>query len=449
MNPVERRAAFSLALIYAVRMLGLFMILPVFAIYADRYQGATPVLIGVAVGIYGLTQALFQIPFGLWSDRFGRHRLILIGLLLFAAGSVMAALAESIVAVIAGRAVQGAGAIAAVVMALGADLTRDAQRTKLMAIIGGCIGLSFVLAFIAGPALAGWGGTEAVFWANAGFAALGILVLYALVPRAPPGVGTQRTGGPPPIGLRQVLGNVELRRLDFGVFVLHMTVTANFLAVPWLLVQAGVAQADHGWLYLPVLLASLALMVPMLVFAERGGRTRGVMLLAVAGIAGAELWLALGWRTQSVYALAAMLVVFFTMFNVLEASMPSLVSRIAPPAAKGAAMGAFSTSQFSGAFAGGLLGGWLLQWGMPALFSALAVCALAWLGVAWAMRAPRKLTPYTLRVPAGDGRSASEFATRLKEVRGVAEAVVVGDEGVAYLQVDKSVLDESALRRCC
>ena len=383
MAPAERRAAFGLAAIFATRMLGLFLILPVFAVYARGLDGFSPALAGLAIGAYGLTQAALQIPFGWLSDRFGRKPVIAVGLLLFAAGSLLAAVGDSIWTVIAGRALQGTGAIAAAIMALAADLSRESQRSKVMAVIGGGIGVAFMAALMLGPALDSLIGVPGIFLLTACLAIAAIGLLFGFVPRpqapAAPAAATR---------FRDVLLDAQLLRLDFGVFVLHMMLTAMFVVFPLVLVdRLQIPLIHHTWLYLGVMIAAIAVMVPVLISAERHQRTRLAFIGAVAVLAAANLLLAQGPR--ALWSVVVVLVPFFAAFNLLEATLPSLVSRLAPAARKGAALGVYSSSQFFGAFAGGTFGGWLHQhYGIDAVFLMLAGMAAVWAVVATGMRVP-------------------------------------------------------------
>ena len=388
LNPRERRAALGLAGIYGSRMLGLFLILPVFALYAEHLPSATPVLTGIAIGIYGLTQALLQIPFGLVSDRIGRKPVIVAGLLLFALGSVVAATADDIWMIIAGRAIQGSGAIAAAVMALLADLTRDSQRTKAMALVGVTIGMSFTLALILGPLFNAWIGVPGLFWLTAALALAAIVILLAVIP-TPAHSSVHGEAEPVPGMFGKVLRNPQLLRLDLGIFCLHLVLTALFLAVPLELVDAGLPLEKHAWLYLPVMLLGMGLMVPFVIKAEKGGKMKEVFLGAIGLLGLAQL--GIYSLEGSLWGLAAALLAFFTAFNLLEATLPSLVSKLAPGAIRGTAMGVYSTSQFSGAFFGGLSGGWVHQhYGTSAVFVTSALITLIWLLAAQGMQVPRK-----------------------------------------------------------
>jgi MFS family permease len=385
MTPVERRASFSLASIFALRMLGLFLILPVFAIEAGKYPGGDdPALIGLAMGLYGLTQALLQFLYGMASDRLGRKRVIVFGLLLFALGSFVAALAPSLTWLAIGRGVQGAGAVSAAVTALLADQTRDAVRTKSMALVGASIGLMFALSLVLAPLLVAYIGLAGLFAMTGGLALLGVAVVIWWVPPEP-----LQHKNLPRGSLMEVLRLSALLRLNFGVFVLHAVQLAMWMAVPAMLVQAGVAREHHWWIYLPAVLASFVVMgglFPM----ERRGYLRAVFLSAVGLIGLVQLgFLAVAAGVPSVGLLAPLLFAFFCGFNVLEASQPSMASRQAPPHARGAAMGVYNTLQSLGFFAGGAMGGWLMKHvGAQGLFAVCAGAMLLWLLVAWPMRSP-------------------------------------------------------------
>ena len=443
MTSAERRTALGLAGVYGFRMLGLFLILPVFALFAEDLPGATPLLTGLAVGIYGLTQALLQIPFGLLSDRIGRKPVIFGGLLLFALGSVVAAMADDIVWIIIGRALQGSGAVAAAVMALAADLTREDQRTKVMASIGMTIGFSFMLAMIIGPAINGWVGMSGIFWLTAILALVGI-ALVALVVPTPSISRVHRDAEPVPAMFGRVLRHGDLLRLDFGIFALHLILTALFLAVPLALRDAGLPATEHTLVYLPVMLVSILGMVPFVILAEKKKQMKPVFLGAVTVLGAVQL--ALWQNDQGFWPLVIAIGVFFTAFNLLEATLPSLVSKTAPADAKGTAMGVYSTSQFAGAFVGGLVGGWVhQQWGSQAVFLFGALVALAWLLAAAGMRRPGRHASRLLQLQVMSASQAELAAAGLREIRGVLEAVVVGDEGVAYLKIDRDSLDDADL----
>lgn len=444
MTGSERRAATGLAGIYALRMLGLFLILPVFALHAQGMVGATPLLIGLAIGAYGLTQAVLQIPFGMLSDRIGRKPVIFGGLVLFAIGSVIAALADDIGGVIVGRVIQGSGAIAAAVMALTADLTREEVRTRAMAGIGISIGMAFALALVLAPILGHWIGLSGIFWLTAVLALGGMAILGLVVP-TPEHSSIHRDAEPVASQLGAMLKVPELVRLDFGVLILHMIMTSLFLVVPLSLQTQGLDAQHHWWIYLPVLALSMLAMVPFIIQAEAKGRMKPVFLGAVLMVALALVGLYL--FDAGLLWLAFFLFLFFTAFNLLEASLPSLISKIAPAGAKGTAMGMFSTSQFAGAFCGGLLGGLVHQsYGADAVFLFCAAMAVVWFLVAWRMASPGDASSQVVRIGAGQDADGPALQRHLLAIPGVEEAVVAMDEGVAYLKVDKARLDSARLQ---
>jgi len=387
MTPLELRASFSLASIFALRMLGLFLILPVFLIEAAKYPGGDDkALIGLTMGIYGLTQAMLQFLYGLASDRFGRKPVIIFGLLLFALGSLLAALAPSLTWLAIGRAVQGAGAVSAAVTALLADQTRDAVRTKSMVLVGASIGLMFAVSLVAAPMLVGISGLPGLFALTGILALAGIAVVLWWVPPEP-----RQHKDTPRGGLLDVLRLPALLRLNFGVFVLHAVQLAMWLAVPAMLVQAGLARAQHWWVYLPAVLGSFVVMGGTLFQLEKRGYLRAVFLLSIALAAAVQAALALlAQGTASVGMMIALLFVFFYAFNVLEASQPSLVSRQATDHTRGAAMGVYNTLQSLGFFAGGAVGGALVKHvGASGLFAVCSGLMMLWLLVAWPMRTPK------------------------------------------------------------
>jgi len=393
MNALERRAVSTLALLYSFRMLGLFMVLPLLALYAPDLAGATPILIGLALGIYGLSQALLQIPFGWLSDRIGRKPVIVGGLLLFALGSLVAAMADSVTGLIVGRALQGAGAIASTVMALVADLTRDEQRTKAMAIVGASIGLAFTLALIVGPLVASFSGLSGVFYFTVALALLGIAIVLFMIP-SPLAPGRAEIGPRTSLVVRS-LRDSDLMRLNVGVFILHFTLMAAFLVIPGLLEGGlGMSRDSHWQVYLAVVLLSLLGVLPLMRLAERGGRPRqafaaGILLLVLA--------LALLALVSAPLSIWLGLWLFFMGFNYLEATLPSLVSKTVFPGGKGTALGIYSTSQFLGTFVGGAAGGVVIQsWGSAALLLACLALAVAWLVLAL----PKPAVPQALATEA-------------------------------------------------
>jgi MFS family permease len=385
MTPDERRSAFSLASIYALRMLGLFMVMPVFMLEARHYEGGDDLsAVGMAMGVYGLVQAVLQIPFGMAADRFGRKRVIYLGLALLALGSIVGATATSVGGLALGRALQGGGAISAAVTALLADQTRDAVRTKGTALVGASIGLMFALSLVLGPLLSGWGGLSAIFGVTLLLAVCGVAIVRFWTPPEP----SLPMAGQAKHSLWGLLVHPDLIRLNFGVFALYAVQLASWVAIPALLIQAGVASADHGWVYLPAVLLSFVVMGVTLFPMERRGLLRplflGCILLVMVVQAG---W---GWLATSsppLWMLAILLFLFFCGFNVLEASQPSLASRLAPTGSRGAALGVYNTLQSLGIFAGGAMGGLLLKSvGASGVFLTSAALMLVWLGVAWGAR---------------------------------------------------------------
>lgn len=382
MTPAERRTGGVLAAIFGLRMLGLFLVLPVFTVLArDLPGGEDLMLVGLALGAYGLTQAFFQIPFGLASDRWGRKPVIVAGLLLFAAGSFIAAAAPDIHVMIVGRVLQGAGAISAAVSALAADLTREQHRTKVMAMIGASIGLVFALSLVIAPPLAAAVGLSGLFVLTGVLALGAIVLLFSAVPPAPTFTKHER----PPFST--VLFDAKLARMNFGVFALHLMQTALWVVVPTSLVAAGLAAGEHWKIYLPAVLLSFAVMVPAIIAAERKGKMRQIYAGAVALLIAVQAGLAL--LGGGVWATGLWLLLFFVAFNILEALQPSLISRLAPPAAKGAALGIYNTTQSLGLFLGGLLGGWLVKHHGPVAVH--LICAA--IGIIWLMLASRVQAP--------------------------------------------------------
>ena len=385
MSPEERRAGASLASIFALRMLGLFLILPVFSVYAKTLPGGDNLaMVGFALGAYGLTQAFFQIPYGIASDLFGRKLVIVVGLLIFALGSFVAAWAPDMNWIIVGRVLQGAGAISAAVTALAADLTREEHRTKVMAMIGSSIGLVFALSLVGAPILYGWIGMSGLFIMTGVLALLAIALLIKAVPPAPPPHGHEK------LPLRRVIFDPDLLRLNVGIFTLHMVQMAMFVVLPHALVNHGGLEAASHWkVYLPAVLVSFAIMVPAIIAAERKDKMRPIFIAAVGLLVVVQAGLFL--LHESLWTLALWLLLFFVAFNVLEATLPSLVSRTAPPAAKGAALGVYNTTQAIGLFIGGAAGGYIAQhFGDNAVFAACTGLVLIWLVVANSMNFPQR-----------------------------------------------------------
>ena len=440
MKPQEFRAAFALAAVFSVRLLGLFMIYPVFAAYAGTLAGANPYLIGEALGIYGLSQGLLQIPFGLLSDRVGRKIMIVFGLILFGAGSAIAAVSASIGGVIVGRALQGAGAVGSVILALLADLTSEDSRTAAMAMVGITIGASFIVALLAGPIVASFIGVSGIFWLMVALALVGIAITQFVVPN-PPRIRVHRDAEAVPALLGAVVRNRELLRLDVGIFALHAMLTASFLVVPDLLRSTvGIDVHDQWIVYLPVLLVSVAAMMPAIIVAEKYRRMKGVFLSAVAALVVSQIMLFYG--SANVFALLAALIVFFSAFNVMEASLPSLITKVAPPDVKGTAMGVYSSLQFLGIFIGGIIGGMAHQHGGSAgVFALTTALAVIWLVAAVGMAQPSYLTTRLLPIAPNNLSDPAGLATKLRQVPGVVEAVIIVEESAAYLKVDSKSFD--------
>jgi MFS family permease len=385
MTPDERRSAFSLSSIYALRMLGLFMVMPVFMLEARHYEGGDDLsAVGMAMGVYGLVQAVLQIPFGMAADRFGRKRVIYFGLALLALGSIVGAMATSVAGLALGRALQGGGAISAAVTALLADQTRDAVRTKGTALVGASIGLMFALSLVLGPLLSGWGGLSAIFGVTLLLAVSGVAIVRWWTPPEP----ALPVAGQTKHSLWGLLVHPDLIRLNFGVFALYAVQLASWVAIPALLIQAGVASADHGWVYLPAVLLSFVVMGVTLFPMERRGLLRPLFLGCIVLVMAVQAaWSVLAMSSPPLWSLAILLFLFFCGFNVLEASQPSLASRLAPMGSRGSALGVYNTLQSLGIFAGGAVGGLLIKnLGASGVFMASAALMLAWLGVAWGSR---------------------------------------------------------------
>lgn len=376
MSRAEIRSGASLASIFALRMLGLFLIYPIFAIHAKTLpDGGNATLVGWALGIYGLTQACFQIPFGMASDKYGRKRIIVIGLVLFCGGALIAAMSHTVTGILLGRAVQGAGAISAAITALLADTTREEHRTKAMAMVGGSIGISFALSLVLASALYASIGMNGIFYLTAILALAAIAVVIFVAPNAPALPSVK-------VPFSVILKSPELMRLNLGVFVLHLSLVAMFVVVPSALVQAAhIPLTQHWQVYLPVVFGSFLAMLAVIMRGERAGRMKRVFVCAIGLLMLTQLGF---WQLlDNGYALIALLFTFFTAFNILEASQPSLVSRIAPASAKGAALGVYNTLQALGLACGGALGGWMLQHtGAHSVFILSAVLSLIWLIIA-------------------------------------------------------------------
>lgn len=439
LSATEIRSGISLAGVFGLRMLGLFLVLPVFSVFAKSLPGGESLMwAGVAMGAFALTQACLQIPFGFAADRFGRKPVIYFGLSLYAAGCLLAAWAPDIWWMIAARCLQGAGAISAAVSALAADLTREQHRAKIMAMIGAAIGLVFALSLIAAPALYGWIGMAGMFEMIAALAVLAMAVVAWAVPAAP------RSPAPLPGQWRVVLGDAQLLRLDFGVFVKHMIQMALFLVIPRILVERfGMPLPSHWQIYLPVVLLSFVAAVPAIIYAERRFQMKRVFLCSIAAMAVSQIGFL--WGQTSLFMLVAMLFLFFVAFNILEASLPALVSRMAPPQAKGLALGAYNTAQALGAGSGAAAGGALaLHFGLAGVCGVAVVLCAAWWLCACGLQLPAIVARRAYVLAPGVDVDAAEQA--LREAPGVAEVAVEREARIARLKINVERWDEQSLR---
>ena len=444
MTPREKKAIFSLSSIYALRMLGLFMILPVLSLFAEQMEGATPVLIGLAISVYGLSQAVLQIPFGLLSDHFGRKKIIIIGLILFSAGSVVAAVSTTIYGVLIGRAIQGSGAIAAAIMALVADLTQEVHRTKAMATIGASIGISFGVAITLGPILAAYIGISGIFWLTAGLSILAIFVVLFIVPNPKKSI-VHRDAELIPSQFFKVLKTPNLLRLDYGIFILHLSLTASFVVLPLLLRDTGLAPESHWMVYLPILIVSFLVIVPFIIIAEKNRKMKPVFIGAIITLVLANMGLFLFY--DQLFGLIGFLLLFFCGFNLLEATLPSLISKTAPGDLKGTAMGAYSSSQFMGAFVGGAVGGWLYgKFGADTVFLFSASAAYTWVMVAVFMTPPKYLANLLISLDTIKESEGDNFVAELIELAGIEDVKLHFEESVAYLKVDNKILQKDKLQ---
>ena len=439
MNALERRSTFALSSIFALRMLGLFMIIPVFSVAGQAYEGATPALIGLAVGVYGLTQAILQIPFSLIADRYSRKPLIVFGLLLFALGGAIAAMSDTIYGVIIGRAIAGGGAVSAVVMALLADVTREEQRSKAMAMMGMSIGLSFVIAFSLGPWLTSLVGISGLFWVTTIMGMLAISMLL-LVPKVTRHHKNFQQGYF--LQLKEVLKMKDLNRLHVSVFSLHLLLTAMFIYVPLQLINyAKIPLSSHGLIYLPLLVLSLFFAFPSIILAEKYRKMRGIFLTAIGGIILGLIFMIFGFESK--YILLLGLGLFFIAFNVMEALLPSWLSKAAPIQSKATAMGVNASGQFLGAFCGGILGGQLIMLNNTAMgWGILTAIAIIWLIISFGLSQPRYLSSLVLRLP--ETKQTDEWTSQLLAIRGIEEVLVMPEQQVAYVKVDKLQLDDTA-----
>ncbi len=448
MSPFEMRASASLASIYGLRMLGMFLILPIFAIYAETLPNhPSHLMIGLALGAYGLTQAIFQLPFGMASDKYGRKGVIYFGLVIFAIGSFIAAMANSIELVIIGRAIQGAGAVSAAVTALVADLTREEHRTKAMAMIGGTIGITFALSLIAGPALNQWIGVPGIFAMTGILTLLAILVVRFVVPD--PVVSRFHSDAEATTGkLKEVLSNIQLLRLNFGIFALHAAQMAMFIVVPFAIKETSNMGVNEHWkIYLPVLVLSFVLMVPAIIYGEKRAKLKRVFVGAITTMFLAQLLFA--FSIHEFWGIVGSLFAYFIAFNILEASLPSIISKMAPAAAKGTAMGVYNTSQSLGVFVGGALGGYLSHYhGFASVFVFCSVLMGLWLVFALSMKTPPAVKSKMYHIKEISTVEGQQLSASLAAVTGVKEVVVLPEEGTVILKVDlQQGFDEEAVSK--
>lgn len=442
MTPLEVRATTSLASIYGLRMFGMFSILPIFAIYAASFpEHPTPFKIGLALGAYGLTQAFFQLPFGMASDKYGRKPMIYLGLGIFAVGSMVAALAMNIEGVIIGRALQGAGAVSAVVTALLADLTRDEHRTKAMATIGATIGVAFAISLVGGPILNQWIGVPGIFFMTALLTLAAMAVVKFVVPD-PVHSYHHSDASATPEKLKDVLKNKQLLRLNYGIFALHAAQMAMFVVVPFAITKSSQIEVNQHWhIYLPVLIGSFILMVPAIIYAEKQAKMKQVFVLAIGLMLIAQLMFSVS--IQHFWGIVFSLTLYFVAFNILEATLPSIISKIAPAAAKGTAMGVYNTTQSLGIFVGGALGGYLShQFGYASVFIFCSVMMILWLIFAYSMQAPPAVKTKMFSM---DESALNMHATEIEALKrsltnlqGVLEVAVLPKELTVILKLDKS-----------
>lgn len=386
MTPREKKSSISLAGIFALRMLGLFVILPVFAIYARELPGGDDeFMVGLTLGIYGLAQGILQIPFGAASDRFGRKPVIIAGLLIFALGSFIAACSGSIWGIFFGRALQGAGAISAAVTAFISDSVREEVITKAMAMVGASIGLTFAVSLVIAPLLSDLWGVPGIFALTGILALAAILVAKFVVPDAPQHLRTKSSGKP----WQEILLDRQLVRLNIGIFVLHACLTAVFVVIPTRLPEMNLPSEHHWWVYLPAVTAGFIVMAPLIIMGEKRGRMVSIMKLMIGFLTAAFVLFA--YLMHSIWEIAFLLGLFFVGFNVLEATLPSLISKIAPKSDKGLALGIYNTLQNFGLFAGGALGGFIArEWSAEAVFFTCAFAMLLWLASAIGLKEPKR-----------------------------------------------------------
>ncbi|WP_460050265.1 MFS transporter [Sessilibacter sp. MAH2] len=439
-QPLERKTVAALAALYIFRMLGLFMVLPVLSVLGQEYPQATPALIGIAIGVYGLTQALLQIPLGLLSDHIGRKPVIIFGLVIFGVGSVIAAEANSIWMLILGRGLQGAGAIAAAIMALLTDLTSEKNRTKAMASLGVSIGVAFAISLVIGPLIASAWGLSGIFWVSAALIIPGVWITLGVVPNPPKSLINKSQ--PVFHQISSIVRHGQLLRLDVGVFVLHMAMTSMFVVIPtFLRDELALAVDSHWMIYLPVMLVSFIAMVPLVIIAEKRQKMKPVFMLAISFVFLAQIVFSQLIHNTALWVVA--LFVFFWGFNLLEATLPSLMSKQAPVGSKGTASGVFSTFQFLGAFCGGVVGGFLVQnYGSAAVFEFAAVMILIWFSLSLSMKVPLPLRELVL---SADEHCFSELEPKLRQLAGVCEVSFKENSQEILMRVDQSKFKQDSI----
>lgn len=435
MTPLERKATWGLGAVFSLRMLGMFMVLPVLTTYGLQLQHATESLIGLAIGIYGLTQAIFQIPFGFFSDKFGRKPMIIFGLIIFILGSLIAALSDNIYGIIIGRALQGAGAISAAVMALLSDLTREQNRTKAMAFIGISFGITFALALVLGPILANIVGLNGLFWGIALLAFCGIIITLFTVPNSENHI-LNRESGFVRGSVKKVLFDAQLLKLNTGIFSLHTLLMAAFVALPLVMSKAGLAPEKHWIVYLVTMLIAFITVLPFIIYAEKKRKMKQIFLFCIFLLIIAQVILISSGST--LWLIIAGIQVFFIGFNIMEALLPSLISKEAPAGYKGTAMGIYSTSQFLGVALGGILGGWLYQhYNAPIVFGGCLLIAIMWFAISLTLRQPPYVSSLRVELPTGLSPIQQQQLQQLfSQQPGVNEVVIIANEQSAYIKVD-------------
>jgi len=438
MNKHELKITGALAAIFSFRLLGMFMVLPVLTIYTLSLTGANSKLIGVALGIYGITQAILQIPFGIWSDKIGRKPIIFLGLILFALGAIIAANADSIWGIIIGRAIQGSGAISAAVMAQISDLIYEQNRTKAMAIIGASIGASFALSLVLGPILARWWGLSGIFWFTVFLSACGILILILVIPNHPPTFNDETNINP--TSFWYLLSNLQLMRLNLGIFILHALLTATFVVIPLILIgDVGLPKEQHWWIYLTSVLAGFVLMLPIMIYGEKFHHLRLSFITAIIILLSCEIFIYFYHATLTNILIS--LILFFTAFNLLEATLPSLMSKIAPAGNKGSAMGIYATCQFLGTALGGVGAGFILQHSNSSvvIFGCI-ILAIIWLICALSMQEPDYLSTLKITLSGYSKDQSNLIVERVLKLNGVTNAMVNQDKTSLFIKFNSKII---------